>query len=217
MATGIRTRQGKDLDDIFVRGAGDQVFGIKANTGEDIGKRFLNVDQGAVFPYDTGILSGGEDIRHKLCYGGSIGINWTIIGETHTATVVRSALVGTLLIQVAGVPSNKSVLLSGTVSFWYASYGREYTKVGTITNAALASGKYAVASVDWGSSRVSGYPYGAPPLTGWFASVIGFDPGNNVSYSGISHWDLSLSYGYKTVKIPFTTPSAYSVSYSGSF
>nr|DAK59876.1 MAG TPA: hypothetical protein [Caudoviricetes sp.] len=38
MATGIRTRQGKDLDEIFVRGAGDQTLGIKANTGEDIGR-----------------------------------------------------------------------------------------------------------------------------------------------------------------------------------
>ena len=67
MATGIRTRQGKDLDEIFVRGAGDQILGIKANTGEDIGQIFLNANKGGPHSADVGILSAGVDIRHKLC------------------------------------------------------------------------------------------------------------------------------------------------------
>ena len=81
MATGIIASSGQDFDNIFERGGGNQLFGIYANDGQDIGQRYYNVSDGNAYGATGFQASDGGDVGYKLCKAGTRNIFTMNVGR----------------------------------------------------------------------------------------------------------------------------------------
>ena len=67
------------MNHFLSRGGGNQLLGIYALDGQDIGQKFLNVSEGSAISANTGFqVADGSDVRLKLCGKGLAKITFTI-------------------------------------------------------------------------------------------------------------------------------------------
>lgn len=55
----------------YLRGGGNQLFGIYANDGQDIGQRYYSASEGSAYSNTGFLASDGGDVGYKLCKAGT--------------------------------------------------------------------------------------------------------------------------------------------------
>lgn len=114
MTTNLFNPSGTDFDNLFERGAGNQLLYIYGVDGQDIGQRYLNISYGSQCGVNTGFVApDGTELRYKLCGKGKTIVNYSIWFADSGRDVYVS---------FSNVPPNLSVKITGSFSYTSSEY-----------------------------------------------------------------------------------------------